>query len=89
MVAGKSGSEDELVMYWLPDTLVLRRLKEAIGSKLIFKYRLRFINNLNDHLQDDHEPSDEFSFSEHALVNKMLQYDKTQRNQKIDNEIRV
>lgn len=50
MVAGKSGSEDELVMYWLPDTLVLRRLKEAIGSKLIFKYRLRFINNLNDHL---------------------------------------
>jgi hypothetical protein len=38
-------------LYWLDEKTPLKDFKEAIGSKLVWKYRLRFYTNLEDFLQ--------------------------------------
>lgn len=38
-------------LYWLNDQTPIRELKEAVGSKLIWKYRLRFFDSLETFLQ--------------------------------------
>lgn len=38
-------------LYWLDDTIDLRTFKEAIGSRVIWKYRLRFYTSLEDFIQ--------------------------------------
>jgi hypothetical protein len=38
-------------LYWLDEKVDLRRFKEAIGSKLIWKYRLSFYMNLEEFIQ--------------------------------------
>jgi hypothetical protein len=38
-------------LYWLNDQTEIRELKEAVGSKLVWKYRLRFYNSLEAFLQ--------------------------------------
>ena len=42
-----------LVMFWLNEDSGLRELKRAIGSKMIFKYRLRFFTNLEEYIQSE------------------------------------
>ena len=42
-------------LYWLDDQTDLREMKEAVGSKLVWKYRLKFYSSLEDFLQShDH-----------------------------------
>jgi hypothetical protein len=38
-------------LYWLDEKVDLRMFKEAIGSKLIWKYRLNFYMNLEEFIQ--------------------------------------
>jgi hypothetical protein len=38
-------------LYWLNDRTELRAMKEAVGSKLIWKYRLKFCTSLETFLQ--------------------------------------
>src|SRR5688572_10076593 len=38
-------------LYWIDEKVKLRELKEAIGSKLIWKYRLRFFPSLEDFIE--------------------------------------
>ena len=38
-------------LYWLSDKTELREMKEAVGSKLVWKYRLKFYASLEDFLQ--------------------------------------
>jgi hypothetical protein len=38
-------------LHWISETTDLREVKEAIGSKLIWKYRLKFYSNLEDFIQ--------------------------------------
>jgi hypothetical protein len=39
-----AGTTDEegMILFWVPDNFKVRKLKEAIGSKLLFKFRMRF-----------------------------------------------
>jgi hypothetical protein len=46
--AAEAGTYD---LYWVEENLPLREFKEAIGSKLIWKYRLRFHPTLEDFIQ--------------------------------------
>ncbi|MBL7855073.1 MAG: hypothetical protein JNL17_11785 [Cyclobacteriaceae bacterium] len=39
---GTSGTVSGSCLYWIAESVTLRALKEAIGSDLIWKYRLRF-----------------------------------------------
>ena len=77
---GSPEAKRDLVMFWLPATNTLRSLKVAIGSKLIWKYRLLFITNLNSHLKPKKDMSREFSISETDMISKMTQLDTVQHN---------
>lgn len=37
-----SFNEDGLYLYWITEDFILKNFKKTIGSKVIFKYRLRF-----------------------------------------------
>jgi len=62
-------------MFWIEDASKLRSLKIAIGSKLIFKYRLQFFTDLDFHLKAEKRQSAEFSTVETEMVTKMVQWE--------------
>ncbi len=46
-------------LYWISDVHSLRDIKEAIGSKVIWKYRLRFFRELEDLLAESKRVEEE------------------------------
>jgi hypothetical protein len=67
-------------LYWLDGRNNMRAFKEAIGAKLIWKYRLRFFNSLEAFLvyEDSKNKTEEFTPEElkriadmHALEDKI------------------
>jgi len=46
-------------LFWLDESIDLRIFKEAIGSKLIWKHRLRFFTNLEAFVQSQNQDHDE------------------------------
>lgn len=46
-------------LFWLDESISPRNFKEAIGSKLIWKYRLRFYTNLEEFVQSQNQQQDE------------------------------
>jgi hypothetical protein len=77
---GSPEVEGDLVMFWLPYTATLQSLKRAIGSRLIFKYRLHFITNLNSHLKIRTDDLTRLSLLESEMVKKMVTWDQAQRD---------
>lgn len=49
---GRSLENEFHDLYWISDKHSLREVKEAVGSKLIWKFRLRFFRELEDFLQE-------------------------------------
>src|SRR5687768_1073542 len=72
---GGSSGEGDLIsdMYWIDEKVNVREVKEAIGSKLIWKYRLRFYTSLESFIesQNARKPSSEFTAEERALLAEM------------------
>ena len=60
-------------LYWLDNQVDLRAFKEAIGGKLIWKYRLNFFNDLEQakELSDNQDDSTSFTDKENALIKAM------------------
>ncbi len=48
---GGSSDMDTHDLYWLGENVDLRTFKQAIGSKLIWKYRLRFYTSLEEFIE--------------------------------------
>ena len=46
-----SGEDEVHDLYWIDDKIELREVKIAIGSKLIWKYRLRFYPTLEEFIE--------------------------------------
>jgi len=71
---GTADSENDLLLYWIDSELPLRDFKNEIGSKLIFKYRLRF------HFSVPAEQTDSSTLTkqEEALVKKMNTWEAEQ-----------
>ena len=56
-------------MYWVDETVKLRDVKEVIGSKLVWKYRLKFYTSLEDFVESQNpKKSTEFTAEERALL---------------------
>lgn len=53
--------------YWVSEAVSLRELKATIGSKLIWKYRLRFYSNLQTLIGKDDEYASNNAFTEEEL----------------------
>lgn|SRR5690606_23310452 len=49
---GRSSEDGFHDLYWISDAHSMREIKEAVGSKLIWKYRLRFFRELEEFLQE-------------------------------------
>ena len=71
-LAGSHGANNDLLMFWIEDTLRLRSLKIAIGCKLIFKYRLHFFTDLDLHLKAEKRQLTEFSKEDTEMVSRMV-----------------
>jgi len=59
-------------LYWLDNATELRKFKEAISGKIIWKYRLSFFNEIEP--APDQAPEaegDNFSAKENALIKEM------------------
>jgi len=64
--------EDNIGLYWVDEKTSLRDFKEAIGSKTIFKYRLRFFSSL-EKLNEFYNgrPDESFTPQEEAMIHTM------------------
>lgn len=59
-------------LYWLDGTVPLRQIKETIGSKLIFKYRLRFYHTLEAFMASRNTQSgEELTMRERQMITEM------------------
>lgn len=59
-------------LYWLDGKTNLRTFKEAIGGKLIWKYRLRFFTSLEAFVAAQQaKPGNEFSDREQEMMDEM------------------
>jgi hypothetical protein len=71
---GGSFGEPELTadMYWVDEKITLREIKEAIGSKLVWRYRLRFYNSLESFIESQNSKKNAYELSdeEQALLNQ-------------------
>ena len=52
---GASSDMDTHDLYWLDEKVDLRKFKEAIGSKLIWKYRLNFFTSLEAFIESQNK----------------------------------
>ena len=59
-------------LYWLDGTVSLKQLKERIGAKLIWKYRLRFYTTLEDFMASrEAAPDAGFTAREREMITEM------------------
>jgi hypothetical protein len=58
-------------LYWINEHTKLRQVKEAIGGKLVFKYRLRFYTDLEEFIETTNQ--DESDDDERDLLALMRQ----------------
>jgi hypothetical protein len=72
---GNTDGEINLLMFWLRKKGELHDFKKAIGSRLIFKYRMHFITDLELHLNRINKRPDHFSDFENNLISTMKNQD--------------
>ena len=46
--------EKGMILCWIPDDKSLRSFKQAIGSKIVFRFRLRFYTNVEAFIEQQH-----------------------------------
>lgn len=77
---GSTTGEENSALYWVDDHTNMRDFKKAVGSAIVFKYRLRFFSTLEGlhEFQDQRLIStDTFTPQEQALIRKMSHWDET------------
>jgi hypothetical protein len=77
IMPGSTGNEQEVILLWVDDNLPLRSLKKAIGSKVIFKYRLQFFNNAEE-WQSLQENKASLTPREETMIREMNEWQHTQ-----------
>jgi len=60
---GASSDMDTHDLYWLDEKIELRTFKEAIGSKLVWKYRLQFFTSLEAFIESQKNKRKDLEFS--------------------------
>lgn len=73
---GASSDMDTHELYWLDEKVNIRSVKEAIGSKLIWKYRLQFFTSLETFIESQKNKRKEADIAtdEEALLFGMTDY---------------
>jgi hypothetical protein len=77
---GSMSGEQNIALYWVDERTNERAFKKAIGSEIVFKYRLRFFNSLegvHEYQDQDMNSSENFTVQEQALIREMTRWDET------------
>lgn len=77
VMPGSIGNDQNVSLFWIDDTLPLRDFKKAIGSKIVFKYRLQFFNSLEE-LQRQQGKNTSLTPREKAMIREMNEWQTTQ-----------
>ena len=77
VMPGSTGNDQDVSLFWIDDSVPLRELKKAIGSKVVFKYRLHFFNSLEE-LQRQQEKNTSLTPREEAMIREMNEWQTTQ-----------
>ena len=77
VMPGSTGNDQDVSLFWIDDTLPLRAFKKAIGSKIVFKYRLQFFSSLEE-LQRQQEKNTSLTPREEAMIREMNEWQTTQ-----------
>ncbi len=80
---GSVSGEQNVALYWVDERTNMRDFKKAIGSEIVFKYRLRFFSSLESlHEFQEQQISyhDSFTPQEQALIRQMSHWDETHPN---------
>lgn len=75
VMPGSTGSHQEESLFWVDESLSLRDFKKAIGSKIFFKYRLKFFTCIED-AQSEQEKN--HSPKEKSMIRDMNEWQSTQ-----------
>lgn len=67
--------EGDLTLFWIDEKATLRDFKKAIGSKTVFKYRLKFFTSQEQFLETSKKAGSDNNFTpqEQALIRKMIE----------------
>lgn len=63
-------------LYWVDKKMDLRDFKKIIGTRIIWKYRLRFYRSLEDFIESQHVPVRGFSKDEQKRIDAMREQAK-------------
>ncbi len=77
VMPGSTGNDQDVSLFWIDDSVPLRELKKAIGSKVVFKYRLHFFYSLEE-LQRQQEKNTSLTPREEAMIREMNEWQTTQ-----------
>jgi hypothetical protein len=77
VMPGSTGNEQDIILLWIDDSLPLRQLKKAIGSKIVFKYRLQFFDTLEEWQQIQNRKST-LTDREEAMIREMNEWQNNQ-----------
>lgn len=78
IMPGSTGNEQDIILFWVDDTLPLRSFKKAIGGKVVFKYRLQFFSTLEERPQVQEKKSS-LTPREEAMIREMNDWQNTKK----------
>jgi len=78
VMPGSTGNDQEVSLFWIEESLALREFKKAIGSKIVFKYRLQFFSSLEE-LQLQQEKNNSLTPREESMIREMSEWQTTQK----------
>lgn len=76
IMPGSTGNDQDIILLWIDDCLPLRKLKKAIGSKIVFRYRLQFFNTLEEWQQVQGKAAS-LTDREEAMIREMNEWQNT------------
>lgn len=77
VMPGSTGNDQDIILLWIDDSLPLRKLKKAISSKIVFRYRLQFFNTLEEWQQVQGNKTS-LTDREEAMIREMNEWQNTQ-----------
>jgi hypothetical protein len=78
VMPGSTGHDEDVALFWVDEKQNLRDFKKAIGSKTIFKYRLRFYRSLEE-LYRHREKKIRLTDREQDMIREMHRWESLQK----------
>lgn len=75
VMPGSLSEGENTALFWIDEKASLREIKKAIGSKVVFKYRLQFFKSLEEVNALEKAMESDFTDAEEDLIRKMTTWE--------------